>query len=66
MANAVISTAEHRAILDTYWEQIEFGSQPESAMNLATIVYQQRHPAVPVDEARAVVGDLLESTQLVS
>lgn len=65
MGKAVVSEKEHRAILDAYWEQIEFGSRPESALNLATIVYQQRHPAVPVAEARSVVGDILESTQLV-
>jgi hypothetical protein len=63
MANAVISDYEHRAILDAYWEQIEFGSRPESAMNLAVIVYQQRHPAVPIDEARAHVGHILDKSR---
>ncbi|MEX2617031.1 MAG: hypothetical protein WD767_13125 [Alphaproteobacteria bacterium] len=66
MGKAVISATEHRAILDAYWEQIEFGSRPESAVNLATIVYQQRHPAVPVAEARNVVDGILESTRMVN
>lgn len=65
MGKAVISATELRAIMDAYWEQIEFGSRPESAVNLATIVYQQRHPAVPVAEARCVVGSILESTRIV-
>ena len=63
MANALISNCEHRAILDAYWEQIEFGSRPESAMNLAVIVYQQRHPSIPVAEARAYVGDILDKSR---
>ena len=52
-----------RAILDAYWEQIEFGSRPDSAMNLAIIVYHQRHPAIPVDEAREYVGSILEKSR---
>ena len=63
MGKAAISDFEHRAIVDAYWEQIEFGSRPESAMNLAVIVYQQRHPAIPVDEARAFVGGVLDKSQ---
>jgi hypothetical protein len=66
MGKAVISASEHRAILDAYREQIEFGSQMESALNLATIVYQQRHPAVPVAEARALVGGILKSNPSVA
>ena len=42
-----------------YREQIEFGSEECTALNLATIVYQQRHPSVPVVKARALVGEAL-------
>ena len=63
MGKHLIIDCEQRAILDAYWEQIEFGSRPESAINLAIIVYQQRHPATPVDEARAFVGSILEKSR---
>ena len=36
-------------------EQIEFGNTEDNALNLATIVYQQRHPCVPVGQAKAMV-----------
>lgn len=42
-----------------YHEQIEFGSALKSALNLASIVYQQRNPFVPVCEARARIADAL-------
>ena len=63
MGKSLIVDCEKRAVLDAYWEQIEFGSRPDSALNLAIIVYQQRHPAIPVAEARAFVGSILEKSQ---
>ena len=42
-----------------YREQIEFGSPPNTALDLATIVYQQRNPSVPVDEARELIAEVL-------
>ena len=36
-------------------EQIEFGNTEDNALNLATLVYQQRHPCVPVGQAKAMV-----------
>jgi hypothetical protein len=42
-----------------YREQIEFGSEKDTALNLATIVYQQRHPCVPACKAKAMVGAAL-------
>ena len=42
-----------------YREQIEFGSEEGNALNLATIVYQQRNPCIPVYEARSIVGEAL-------
>ena len=38
-----------------YCEQIEFGNTEDNALNLATLVYQQRHPCVPVGQAKARV-----------
>ena len=61
MGIAVIKSSDHRAVHDAYWEQIEFGSAPKSALNLATIVYLQRHPTVPAEKARARVDEILES-----
>ena len=42
-----------------YREQIEFGSPPRTALDLATIVFQQRNPTVPVDEARELIVEAL-------
>ena len=42
-----------------YREQIKFGSEQDCALNLATIVYQQRHPRVPASQARLLVGKAL-------
>jgi hypothetical protein len=58
MANTVMKD-EFCAARAAYLEQIEFGSAVDAALNLATIVYQQRHPCVPVGEARAMVGEAL-------
>lgn len=45
--------------MNAYREQIEFGSSEDTALNLATIVYQQRHPRLPTNEARALVSKAL-------
>lgn len=42
-----------------YREQIEFGNTEDNALNLATIVYQQRHPCVPAGQAKAMVSEAL-------
>lgn len=58
MANSVVKD-ELCAARAAYREQIEFGSSEVNALNLATIVYQQRHPCVPACKARAIVGEAL-------
>ncbi len=47
------------AAKSAYREQIEFGSPPRTALDLATIVYQQRNPCVPTEEARELIAELL-------
>lgn len=44
---------------NAYREQIEFGSPPQTALDLATIVYQQRNPCVPTKEARELIANML-------
>ena len=58
MATSTIKD-EFCAARTAFREQIEFGNSEDCALNLATIVYQQRHPSVPVKEARAIVGQAL-------
>ena len=58
MANQMVKD-EFCAARAAYREQLEFGSAEDTALNLATIVYQQRHPCVPVKEARAIVCEAL-------
>ncbi len=58
----MVSTVENDdffAARAAYREQIEFGSEQNTALNLATIVYQQRHPCVPACKAREIVGNAL-------
>jgi len=38
-----------------YRQQIEFGNTEDNTLNLVSIVYQQRHPCVPVGQAKAMV-----------
>ncbi len=54
-----IDKDEFCAARAAYREQIEFGSEKDTALNLATIVYQQRHPCVPAGQAREMVGAAL-------
>ena len=54
-----IGKEERCAVMNAYREQIEFGSSEDTALNLATIVYQQRHPRLPTNEARALVSKAL-------
>ncbi|MDD9905827.1 MAG: hypothetical protein OXT06_19845 [Rhodospirillaceae bacterium] len=42
-----------------YKEQINFGSAARTALDLATIVYQQRNPHVPASEARELIAGAL-------
>ena len=58
--STVQDSSDHCAVQAVYWKQIEFGCAPKSALNLATIVYLQRHPTVPVEIARARVDDILD------
>ena len=60
MGLAVINSCDHRAVQNAYREQIEFGSAPKSAVDLATIVYLQRHPTVTTENARTRVDEILE------
>ena len=55
----IVDTKEFCAVMNAYREQIDFGSGQDMALNLATIVYQQRHPLIPVDTAREFVGEAL-------
>lgn len=54
-----VARDEFCAARAAYREQIEFGSSQDNALNLATIVYQQRNPCVPVSKARTIVGEAL-------
>ena len=47
------------AAKSAYQEQIAFGSTPQTALDLATIVYQQRNPRIPTEEARTLIADAL-------
>ena len=58
MANSVVKD-DFCAARAAYREQIEFGNTEDSALNLATIVYQQRHPCVPACQAKALVVEAL-------
>ena len=51
---------EFGAVKNAYWEQIKFGITQKMALSLATIVYQQRHPFSPRDEARGRVAKALD------
>lgn len=57
---AVIKPRDHRAVQDAYWEQIEFGNAPNTAKNLAMIVFLQRYPTVPIRNAQACVEKILQ------
>jgi hypothetical protein len=60
MGLGIINSCDQRAVQNAYCEQIEFGSAPKSALNLATIVYLQRHPRVTAENARACVDEILQ------
>lgn len=47
------------AVAEAYRCQIDFGSDERTALNLATIVYQQRHPYAVATDSRTLVGDAL-------
>lgn len=44
------------AVTRAYQEQIAVGNSREMAVNIATIVYQQRHPFEIVEKSRVMVG----------
>ena len=58
MANSIVKD-ELCAARAAYRERFEFGSTEVNALNLAIIVFQQRHPCVPAGKARAIVGEAL-------
>mgnify|MGYP004002101251 CR=1 FL=1 len=47
------------AVARAYHGQIEFGSDKRTALNLATIVYQQRHPYAVAENTRLIVEESL-------
>ena len=58
LATATTPPALQAAIVKAYRRQIAIGTDRDTALNLATSVYQQRHPRVPMREARALVDAL--------
>lgn len=60
MADVLQCDAAFGAAKAAYREQIAFGSTPQTALDLATIVYQQRNPRIPTEEARTLVADALD------
>lgn len=59
MGTGITISEEFDAARNAYQEQIEFGTSSNTALNLATIVYQQRNPFVSACEARARVAEAL-------
>jgi hypothetical protein len=55
----LLTDSDLEAIAQIYSRQIEFGSDDRTALNLATIVYQQRHPRECVDDSRRMLGNAL-------
>ncbi len=58
-ASIIVDTKEFCAVMNAYREQIDFGSGQDMALDLATIVDQQRHPRMPAGAAREFVGEAL-------
>lgn len=44
------------AVTTAFKEQIAVGNSHEMAVNIATIVYQQRHPFAALENSRSLVG----------
>lgn len=59
MGRTDVKECDYRAVQDAYREQISFGNAPKCALNLATIVYLQRHPKIPAKTARVRVDEIL-------
>ncbi len=59
ISKIIKNNEEFDAARNAYREQIEFGSSSNTALNLATIVYQQRNPFISACEARARVAEAL-------
>ena len=56
MAPMILLTEDDfSTVSQVYCSQIEFGSDKRTALNLATIVYQQRHPYAEVDISRNMI-----------
>lgn len=53
---AQITDDDFRAVKSAYLDQIAFGSDQGTALNLATIVYQQRNPFAALQNSRDLVG----------
>lgn len=54
-----LTDEDFRAVKSAYLEQIAFGSDRNTAMNLATIVYQQRNPSSVLQNSRDIVGNVV-------
>jgi hypothetical protein len=53
----LLTEDDFSTISRVYCNQIEFGIDKRTALNLATIVYQQRHPYAAVDVSRDIIKD---------
>lgn len=60
----MLNVDDLEAVAHAYHGQIEFGSDVRTALNLATIVYQQRHPYAVADNTRLMVEDALAHHQV--
>jgi len=54
-----ITKGDIAAIQRAYDDQIEFGSDENTSLALATIVFLQRHPIVPLEEAKEMIKELI-------
>ena len=59
----LLNEEDLEAVARAYYGQIEFGSDSRTALNLATIVYQQRHPHAIADNTRIMVEGALAHHQ---
>lgn len=50
-----MSVGDAKSVKCAYDNQISAGHTPDTALNLATTVYLQRHPFEPVEAARQMV-----------
>lgn len=63
MRTTTTQQTEHAALeaaLSAYRAQLEFGSPQRTALDLATIVFQQRYPRVSTTDARIRIAETLD------